>query len=502
MSRLIQLEPYDEHNQKLEANVHPPAWKNPVPDGRYNLVVIGAGTAGLVTAAIAAGLGAKVALVERHLMGGDCLNVGCVPSKALIRAARSAASVRDASKYGVQVPPGYRVDFEAVMQRMRMLRADISPHDSAQRFTNKGVEVFLGNGRFVDSDTIDVDGAKLKFRRAVIATGARASAPPIPGLSDVSYLTNESVFSLETLPQRLGVIGAGPIGCELAQAFSLFGSHVYLVESADRILPREDPEAAEVVERQLRADGVQLLCCGRDLRVSHSEPTVKLQLDVKDRSYSEDVDQLLVAAGRAPNVEELGLDAVGVNYDSTKGVEVDDRLQTTNPRIYAAGDICSSYKFTHAADFMARAVVQNALFMGRAKVSSLVIPWCTYTSPELAHVGVLPSEKEDVDTYTQPMSEVDRAILDGDRDGFVRVHTTKGSDQIVGATIVAQQAGDLIGEISLAMTHGIGLKKLASAIHPYPTHADAVRKVGDLYNRQRLTPFLAKAFQKWFTWTR
>jgi pyruvate/2-oxoglutarate dehydrogenase complex dihydrolipoamide dehydrogenase (E3) component len=504
MSDLIQLQPKDEHNTTLEANVHPPDWVNPTPAQRYNLVVIGGGTAGLVTAAGAAGLGAKVALVERELMGGDCLNVGCVPSKGVISAARAAAAVRKAGDFGVHVPDGVKIDFAAAMARMRRLRAKISHVDSAPRFSSLGVDVFLGGGQFIDSDTIAVGDTKLKFKRAVIATGARAAAPPIPGLDQVKYLTNESVFSLTERPERLGVIGAGPIGCELAQAFCNLGSKVFLVESTHGILPREDRDAMEIVEKAMLDDGVQLLCCGRDTRIEGGE-NIRLTLKSHDKSYDEPIDQLLVAVGRAPNVEGLGLDVVGVDYDK-RGVKVNDRQQTTNPNIYAAGDVCSRYQFTHAADFMARIVIQNALFKGRARASALTIPWCTYTSPEIAHVGLYEKEANDagieVDTYVQKFEEVDRAILEGDDEGFVKVHVQKGTDKIVGATVVASNAGDMIGELTLAMTHGLGLKKIASTIHPYPTQAEAIRKVGDAFNRTRLTPFVKSAMSKWLSWTR
>ena len=504
MTKLIQLQPADEHNRQLEAHVHPPDWRNPQPSGRYNLVVIGAGTAGLVAAAGAAGLGAKVALVERELMGGDCLNVGCVPSKGVISAARVAASVRDAGEFGINVPDGVRVDFAATMERMRRLRAKISPHDSAARFRDLGIDVFFGQGRFVDSETIDVDGTQLKFKRAVIATGARAAAPPIAGLDSVDYLTNESIFSLTELPKRMGVIGAGPIGCEMAQAFAQLGSHVFLVESEHGILPREDREAAEIVEMSIVHDGVKLLCCGRELKIGNEGGT-RLTVESHGQHYDEPVDALLVAVGRAPNVENLNLEAVGVAFD-TKGVKVNDRLQTTNSRIYAAGDICSPYKFTHAADFMARIVIQNALFKGRKKASSLTIPWCTYTTPEVAHVGLYEHEAEEqgiaIDTYVQHFDNVDRAILEGEENGFVKVHVKKGKDKIVGATIVARNAGDMISEITLAMTHGLGLSKIGSAIHPYPTQAEAIRKLGDQYSRTRLTPLVMWAFNKWLSWTR
>jgi pyruvate/2-oxoglutarate dehydrogenase complex dihydrolipoamide dehydrogenase (E3) component len=506
MLDLIQLTPRDEHNQQLEAHVHPPDWINPTPAGRYNLVVIGGGTAGLVTAAGAAGLGAKVALIERDLLGGDCLNVGCVPSKAVISAARIAATVRDAGEFGVRVPEGVRIDFAAAMERMRRLRASIAPNDSAARFRELGVDVFLGNGRFTALDTIDVEGQTLRFRKAAICTGARASAPPIPGLHQVKYLTNESVFSLTELPRRLAVIGAGPIGCELAQAFARFGSEVWLIEAEHGVLPREDREAAEIITRSLARDGIKLLCCGKRTQISRTADGIRLTLESHEQSYDITVDKLLVSVGRAPNVEGMGLDAAGVQFDSRVGVTVNDRLQTTNPRIYAAGDICSPYKFTHAADFMARIVIQNALFLGRKKASALTIPWCTYTSPEIAHVGLHEAESRErgieIDTYTQHLDHVDRAILEGETEGLVKVHVRRGTDRIVGATIVAANAGDMIGEITLAMTQRIGLGKIANVIHPYPTQAEAIRKVGDLYNKTRLTPTVKKLFQRWLAWTR
>ncbi|MGM0487012.1 MAG: mercuric reductase [Planctomycetota bacterium] len=506
MIGVVEVLPDDIHNQKLIDNVHPGDWTNPEPAGRYNLVVIGAGTAGLVAAAGAAGLGAKVALVERHLMGGDCLNYGCVPSKGIIRAGRAAAAVRDAEQFGVNVGGNGTVDFAAAMQRMRKLRAGISDHDSATRFRELGIDVFLGDGQFTGPDTVRVGGQTLQFSKGVIATGARAAAPPIPGLDEVEYLTNETVFSLTELPRRLGIIGAGPIGCELAQTFARLGSEVFLVEATHGILPREDPEAAEIVRNSFLHDGVHLLCCGRETKVRKDGDQIRLYLQSHGKNYDEPVDKLVVAAGRAPNVESLDLQAAGVEYDSKTGVEVDDKLRTSNSRVFAAGDVCSRYKFTHAADFMARIVIRNALFMGRAKASALTIPWCTYTSPEIAHVGLYPDEAEKqgiaVETYTQDLDHVDRAILEGETEGFVRIHAKKRTDKILGATIVATNAGDMISEVTLAMTHGLGLGKIAEVIHPYPTQAEAIRKVGDRYSRSRLTPFVKSLFQKWLAWTR
>lgn len=506
MSTLIQLQPYDEHNQTLESYVHPQDWVNPEPSGRYNLVVIGAGPAGLVTAIGAAGLGAKVALVERELMGGDCLNVGCVPSKGLISAARAAAAVRDAGQFGVEVPSDWHVNFAATMERMRRLRAGMAHHDAAKRFQDLGIDVFLGNASFTADGYVQVADAKIEYKRAVICTGARAAKLPIPGLDEVDYLTNESIFSLTELPRRLVVIGGGPIGTEMAQSFARFGSQVTQVEQAANILAREDTDAAMAVQESMVSDGVEFVLNAKALRVEQrgDEKVVTVEQDGQEQEIVGD--QLLIGIGRTPNVDGMGLEAAGVKFHERDGIEVTDQLQTTNPRIYAAGDVCSRFKFTHAADFMARIVIQNTLFMGRGKASSLTIPWTTYTSPELAHVGLTAAEATRqgvaIDTFTQPLSEVDRAILEGETDGFVRVHVRKGTDTIVGATVVATNAGDMIGELSLAMTHGLGLKKVGATIHPYPTQGEAIRKVGDLYNRTRLTPFVKKIFQKWLKWTR
>lgn len=505
MNYLQQLEPLNELNRTLQANVHPLDWINPIPDGRYNLVVVGAGTAGLVTAAGAAGLGAKVALVERGLMGGDCLNVGCVPSKAILSAARRAAAVRDAKSFGVYTRET-RIDFAEVMQRMRQLRASISPHDSASRFRDLGIDVFFGQGTFTGSNSLDVNGQTLKFKRAVIATGARAAELPIPGLQQTGYLTNETLFSLTELPPRLVVIGGGPIGCEMAQSFARLGSRVTQIERSSHIMPREERDAAEIVQSEMIRDGVEFVFESEVARVDKrgSEKIVVIRNAWNEREIVGD--EILVAVGRTPNLDGLGLEAVGVASDPERGVEVNDRLQTTNPDIYAAGDICSQYKFTHAADFLARIVIQNTLFMGRAKASRLIIPWCTYTSPEVAHVGISPGAAAErgveLTAFTQPLNGVDRAILDGEDQGFVRVYCRKGSDKILGATIVAAHAGDLISEIALAMKHHIGLKNIAATIHPYPTQAEAIRKLGDQYSRTRLTPFVKSLFQKWLAWTR
>lgn len=500
MDNVPDVLPRDEFNGRLVTNVHPADWVNPKPSGRYNIVVIGGGTAGLVTAAGAAGVGAKVALVEKALMGGDCLNSGCVPSKALIRSSRAAADVQAAAAFGVTVPEGVKVDFPAVMERMRRLRAEISRHDSAARFRDElGIDVFLGEGKFTGHDCAEVDGKKLVFKKAVVATGARALRPPVPGLEEAGFLTNESVFSLTELPRRLAVIGAGPIGCELAQTFRRLGSDVTLLDMAPQILGREDRDAALMVEKVFRREGIELVLGCRIVRVERGDGEKLIHLDCEGREEVLAVDEILVGAGRVPNVEGMGLEAAGIAYDRKTGVHVDERLRTSNSRIFAAGDICSRYQFTHTADAAARIVIQNALFRGRKKYSALTIPWCTFTDPEIAHVGMYEGDAREkgleVDTFTVPMSDVDRAVLEGEEEGMVRVHVKKGTDRILGATIVARHAGEMISEISVAMAGGMGLGAIGGVIHPYPTQAEAIRRAADAYRRTKLTPTVKRVFE-------
>jgi pyruvate/2-oxoglutarate dehydrogenase complex dihydrolipoamide dehydrogenase (E3) component/uncharacterized membrane protein YdjX (TVP38/TMEM64 family) len=497
----------DAHDKRLIENCHPPRWVNPMSAGKYNLVVIGAGTAGLVSAAGAAGLGAKVALIERNLMGGDCLNVGCVPSKGVIRAARAAYEARDSKAFGVQFDRKPDIGFSAAMERMRRLRAGISGHDSAERFRKLGIDVFIGNGRFVSPNAVEVDGKHLDFARAVIATGARAAELSVQGLAEAGYFTNENIFTLTELPRRIAVIGAGPIGCELAQSFARFGSEVYLIEALHGIMPTEDPDASEIVQRSMMdRDSVKLMCCGKDLKVSKVDGGGKrLSVDSHDNHYDIVVDEILVGGGRKPNLEGLGLDEAGVQYTS-QGVIVDNRLRTTNRKIFAAGDICSRYKFTHAADAMARIVIANALFFARRKVTDLVIPWCTYTDPEIAHVGYYEQEARaagfDVATITESLNHVDRAVLDGEEEGFARVHYEKKSGRILGGTLVARHAGEMLSELTLAMVAKRDVGILSSTIHPYPTQAEVLRKIGDSYMRTKLTPTVKKIFEKWLAWRR
>jgi pyruvate/2-oxoglutarate dehydrogenase complex dihydrolipoamide dehydrogenase (E3) component len=501
--------PGDRHDATLLAHVAPEDWKNPEPAGRYNLVVIGAGTAGLITAAVASGLGARVALVERHMMGGDCLNVGCVPSKGVIRESRRAHEARSAAAIGLPDSQPADVDFAAAMERMRARRARIGEEDSAARYRDElGVDVFLGEARFAGGDGVAVGDARLRFKKAVIATGARAATPPIPGLDETGYRDNESIFALTERPRRLAVIGSGPIGCELAQAFRRLGSEVVVFEQADRIMTRADADAAGIVQRAFEREGIELVLGCRVESVARRGDEKVLRVACGDGPPREHaVDEILVGVGRAPNVEGLDLEAVGVEYDRG-GVKVDDALRTTNPAVYAAGDVCMHWKFTHAADAAAKIVVRNALFpfLPKQKVSRLVMPWCTYTDPEVAHVGLSEDEAREqgteVDTIRVDLSRVNRPVIDDETDGFVKVHLKKGSDRIVGATIVASHAGEMISEITLAMVGKLGLGTILNVIHPYPTQAEAIKRVAGEHARGRLTPTVARIFERWMAWSR
>jgi dihydrolipoamide dehydrogenase len=505
----VNILPMDRYNQELIKYLHPPDWINPEPIDRYNLVVIGGGTAGLVTAAGAALLGAKVALVEKHLLGGDCTNVGCVPSKAMIRSARVVAEIQQAQQFGVTTAE-VNVDFVAVMERLRRIRATISPHDSAQRFQQEfGVDVFFGEARFASANTIAVADKTLCFRRAAIATGSRPTQLPIEGLAAAGYLTNETVFSLTERPARLAVIGGGYIGCELAQTFQRLGSTVVLLQKGDRLLSREDTDAAQVLQETFVQEGMQLVLAATIQRIERQNAEKIIHYEVNGQSHSVTVDEILVGTGRSPNVENLGLEAAGVKSDQKQGVLVNDYLQTSNPHVYAVGDVCMDWKFTHAADAAARIVVQNALFsglgLGRKKLSSLTMPWCTYTDPEVAHVGLYPEQAERqgiaVETFSVSLDSVDRAIVDGETTGFIKIYAKKGSDRILGATIVARHAGEMISQITLAMVNHLGLSALSQTIHPYPTQAQMIRQAADVYSLQRLQAF-KKLATLWLNWRR
>jgi len=471
--------------QRWRDCVFPADYRNPSPAPGYNLVVIGAGPAGLVTAIAAAGLGAKVALVERHAMGGDCLNVGCVPSKTLLAAASSGMS------------------FAASMNRVRMVRASIAPHDSVRRYSEAGVDVFLGAARFTSPKTVQVGDLVLRGRKFVIATGARAAIPAIPGLAESEPLTNETIFELQQPPGRLVVLGAGPIGCELSQAFARLGSRVTLVEVAAGILANDEPDAAALVAAALAADGVQVLTGTKVERVERQGAQRRLTLS---NGTQLECDTLLVAAGRRRNLEDLGLEAAGVRFNARDGIEVDAQLRSSVRHIFAAGDVCSRLQFTHSADAQARIVIRNALFFGSARADGLVIPWCTYTKPELAHVGATRAQLDQARTAYQafrfPFGDLDRGRTDDGADGFAEVLVAAGSDRILGATLVGKDAGEQIAPLVLLMTLRKGLASLGSLVLPYPTRSEYLRRLADAWNRTRLTPRAAATLRWWLAKTR
>lgn len=506
MTNRIALSPDDEFNQELVNRVHPPDWVNPKPLPIYNLVVLGMGTAGLVAGIGAASMGARVAVVENYLIGGDCLNFGCVPSKAIIRSARVIGECGKSSHYGIDFQGTIEVDFPKVMERMRHLRAEISRHDSQERLQELGIHVFLGQGAFKDRRRIVVDGQALKFKKAVIATGARPTSPQITGLGDGDFLTNETIFSLTQRPESLLIIGGGPLGCELAQAFSRLGCKVTIVEKSHRFLTREDPEAAAILERVFREEQIQVLEAAEVQKVDVSGGKKRTYIKSEDSQQIIEVDEILVGIGRTPNVEKLNLEQAGIEYDLNKGIKVNDFLQTTNAHVYAAGDVCFPHKFTHIADATARIVLQNALFVKTKKHRSLIIPWCTYTDPEIAHVGLQEKDLKDLnipfETFKKDLKEVDRAILDGEGEGFVKIHVRKGKDKILGATIVASHAGEMISELTQAMISGGGLKTLNNVIHPYPTQSDAIRQTASEYYVHKFSPRLKRLLSRWFQWRR
>ena len=496
---------------QLVDHCHPATYHNPEPAGRYNLVVIGGGAAGLVSAGGASMFGGKVALIERALLGGDCLTFGCVPSKAILRAARAIYDQRSAERFGGRWSQEPTVDFGAVMRRLRQVRARISQHDSVERFTTTyGVEVHLGEARFLNRETIEVDGRRLHFSRAIVASGGRPSIPVIPGLEEAGYETNETIFGRTTLPDQLVVLGAGPVGCELAQAFQRFGSQVTMIEPQRRILPREDPEISQILADRLHREGVRLHLGTRPVRVERTaegKRRIHLPSETGDGEIQIECDTILVATGRAPHLEGLCLERAEIAF-SAAGIQVNDLLQTTNKRVYAAGDVCSAHKFTHAADAMARIAVRNALFAGRERVSRLLIPHCTYTDPEIAHLGWNGMEEtssidaEQIETRTEDLCHNDRALLDGEEEGRVRLHIHRRTGKLVGASIAARHAGDLLATIAVAMTAGITIKSLARTILPYPTQAEAIRRIADQYTLDQWGPRQRGLLRRWLAWQR
>lgn len=502
------LDPHHAADRQVLDNCHPSGYVNPAGDavsGIYNLIAIGAGAAGLVSAGGAGLLGGRVALIERNLLGGDCLNTGCVPSKALIRGARALFEARRAAQFGlVEEALTTPVDFGAAMERMRRLRARISDHDSVARFREKyGVDVFLGHARFTGPNTLEVEGQRLRFNRAVIATGGRPAVPPIPGLAEHGYHTSETIFGLRQLPARLAVVGGGPIGCELAQAFQRYGSQVTILNAGEQLLPREDRLAAEIIERRLRDEGVTI---EQQVEIQRVESPGRLTYFNRAREVRQlTVETILVATGRVPNLAGLDLEAAGIDY-AADGVKVDDHLRTSNRRVYAAGDVCSAQQFTHAADAMARIVIRNALFYGGARMSRLVIPRVTYTDPEVAHVGwnCTDGQRAGVELLrlTTPFDDNDRAIIDGDEEGYVSVWIEPGTRRLRGGTIVGRHAGEMIGQLTLAINQDLKIEALAETIQPYPTLSDSLRRVADQYQMGRITPWQRRLIKGWLSWNR
>ncbi len=473
--------PGDDHDRRWRELVFPENYRNPEPRRRYHLVVIGAGPAGLVASIAAAGLGGRVALVERQAMGGDCLNVGCVPSKSLLEFTRRNPDA----------------GFAEAFAWLRRVRSEIAAHDSVERYVRNGVDVFLGPARFVGRNGVEVNGQRLAARRFLIATGARAELPRIPGSQDCDALTNESFFDLVERPGRLAILGAGPVGCELAQGMARLGVEVHLFEMAGQVLPGAIAAASDAVAAALESDGVRLHLGSKVTRISSQggRPTVHAS------GASVTADRLLVAAGRRANVEGLNLAAAGVELRNGR-IAVDHRLRTTNRRIYAAGDVCSALPFTHNADAQARIVVRNALFAPTVSTRALVVPQCTYTDPEVAQVGKtqaqLAEEGVAFDCYRLKFGELDRACAAGERDGFVELLTARGSDTILGATIVGHDAGEQIAPLCLAMANGLGLGAAGKAVLLYPTRAEYLRRLADQHARSRLTPRAAGLLKLWF----
>lgn len=474
----------------------------PALEKQYDLVVIGAGVAGLLSVITAKALGKRALLIEKHYMGGDCLNVGCVPSKCLVASAKALHNARASAALGVVGGEHLSIDFPRVMARMREIRAGIAPHDGVARYARDFcAEVIIGEAAFADGESVTItarDGSgrtqTVAFDRCMIATGASAAVPPAPGLVQTPHLTNGNFFNLTDLPPSLGLIGAGPIGLEMAQSLARFGCKVVVFEMADRLLPCEDADAAAVVGQSLEADGVVIHTACRILNVAGPEtmayeaPFSKYEVRVLLQDGSEqvvNVAALLNATGRAPNVNNLNLEAAGVAYDARSGVHTDDCYATANPKIYACGDVASAYKFTHVADWQARCAVRNAFLDARCRRSRLLVPWCTYVDPEVACVGASALDLEkagtEYDTYMRPLKEVDRCKCDGVSQGFVKIRTRKGGDAILGAMVVAPHAGDLISELTVCMQNGVGLADLAGVMHPYPTTAEAVRQCAAQY---------------------
>ena len=476
-----------------------------------NLVVIGGGSAGLVTAYVAAVLKAKVALIERDRMGGECLNAGCVPSKSLIRTARLLAEIKRAEQFGIRTVK-VELDFSDIMARVRRVIAAIAPHDSVDRYTSLGVECVQGEARIRSPYSVEVAGASgvrtITTRAIVIATGARPVLPPIPGIDAVDCLTSDTIWSLRELPPRLVVLGGGPAGCEFAQCFARFGAQVTQIEILPRILAREDAEVSERVSATLASEGVCLLTGHKAIRFAVEEGTKVLYAEHGTQQVRLEFDRVLCATGRKPNVEGLGLEQLGFRDVVAEGLEVDAYLRTCFPAIYACGDVLARYQFTHAAAHTAWYAALNALFgrLRHFRVDYAIMPWCTFTSPEVARVGLNETEARaqgiayEVTTYE--LGALDRALIDEAACGFVKVLTVPGKDHVLGATIVAEHAAEMITEFVAAMKHGIGLNAILATIHVYPTFSEANKYVSGQWKRAHAPERVLRWAQRYHAWMR
>jgi pyruvate/2-oxoglutarate dehydrogenase complex dihydrolipoamide dehydrogenase (E3) component len=490
-----------EDDALLLANVRPHDWQTPRPNGPYPLLVIGGGPAGMAAAYEAALLGAKVALIERHRLGGNSLNYGSVPSKAALRTGRFYAEMRNAELYGASVPTPAEPDVSKVLGRARRMRQRISQVYSAQKLKAAGIDIYFGTARFTGPDRVDVDGVELRFRKAMVATGSRPKPVDIPGLVDAGFIDTSTLFRLRGMPRRVLVIGGGANGCEGAQTLARLGVTTIIAMNEPMFLPGEERDSAMMVSDALAADGVEihLNTTATRVRVENGCKVVDLVNDGETSTVS--VDEIFVGLGRDPMVEGLDLERAGIAFDAVRGIHVDDYLRTTNKRVYGAGDVCLEPKFTSIAHASARIVVLNALFLRSRRFSKVTIPWCTYTDPEIAHVGMYVREARErgipVKTFSVPMHDVDRALVDGEEVGFVKIHVKDGSDKILGATIVARHAGEMINEISLAIVAGVGLGKLSKVLRAYPTQAEAIGHAADRYWATRLTRWRRRIVGWW-----
>jgi len=476
-----------DHDSIFLRRVRPRDWTNPKPRSVYDLAIVGAGPAGLTAAEFAARQGFSVALIERNRLGGNSLNVGSVPSKAIIRTARVYGSMRDADEFGAPIPTEPALDFGEVMARMRRLRTRLSEYHSVDELTALGVDVFFAAARFAGADTLLVDNSRLRFKKALIATGARAKVLDVPGLDRMDYRTSATIFEMAALPKSLAVIGGGPLGCELAQAFCRLGSHVTIIQDYPKFLPREERDAAEILSRSMARDGMDIRL-NTTVVGARSEGAKKILETVNNEVRGEvRADEILVCVGRVANGEELDPRAAGIAFDAEQGIEVDDFLCSTNPNVYAAGDACLSLKFTNAAQASARTAVKNALMQGQQRQSGAIIPWCTYCDPEIAHIGLHVWEARrqsiPIKSFTVMMTDVDRAALDGQDAGFLKIHVSEGTDTILGATIVASRASELINEMAVIMSAGIGMKALAEMVHTYPAQSEAIMMAAQAFRR-------------------